>query len=152
MDEERRVAEAYALAGKGSGDSVQAEGEAESGAEGPGELAADGASVKRRGHHVPPPVAKAWFLHQWAKMRDSHGWSLTKCVDQAEQWCPEVFWRHAPGEPAEVEGGSDNSEDRRRAQASPRRHSVSVLQLRLTRSPNRWASAQWFSSACSPSS
>ena len=45
MHEERHVAEANALAGKGSGDSVQAEGEAESGAEGPGELAADGASV-----------------------------------------------------------------------------------------------------------
>ena len=45
VDEERRVAEANALAGKASGDSVQAESEAESGAEGPGELAADGASV-----------------------------------------------------------------------------------------------------------
>ena len=49
------MAEATGHAGKGSADSVQAEGGAEPGAKGPGELAADCASVKRRRGNVVPP-------------------------------------------------------------------------------------------------
>ena len=55
VDEERRVAEAIGLAGKGSGDSVQAEGGAEPGAEGPGELAQIPANLCKSLHILANP-------------------------------------------------------------------------------------------------
>ena len=89
VDEERRVAEANALDGKGSGDSVQAEGDAESGAEGPKELAADGVAVPaaaladafkaepQAAPTVSGDVTSSWHcaLSTAAGHRSSFGWA-----------------------------------------------------------------------------